>query len=57
MITHEHVVEMMKAAIRATQDLPMFVSVCVLCVCVSDEDLTVLVTMIIIIIIALLKCA
>lgn len=38
MITHEHVVEMMKAAIRATQDLPMFVSVCV---CVCEGDVTV----------------
>lgn len=28
-ITHEHVVAMMKAAIRDTQDLPMFVSFCV----------------------------
>lgn len=35
MITHEHVVAMMKVAIRDTQDLPMFVSLVYITVCVT----------------------
>lgn len=36
-ITHEHVVAMMKAAIRDTKDLPLFVSLS-LCQCVCESE-------------------